>query len=98
MEKTILQQLFNGKIAPYERMMIGNTDFLEINHELSEKQQQLQDKLPVGEQGLIDELENLYMQSSQMEMEEAFSRGFKLAGQLICSAFSARETPPPEKE
>ena len=92
MEKNILQQLYNGKIAPGEKLMQHNREFLKINEKITQVRKMIISNLPAEEKARVEELENLYMESSEMEIEEAFIRGFKLAVRLVCSAVSDTET------
>jgi hypothetical protein len=98
MEKTILQKLYNGEVAPYEKLMVGNREFVKVNEKVVQVRQTIIDNLPADERPRVEELENLYMDASELEIEEAFSRGFKLAVQLVCSVFSDKDATPQEKK
>jgi hypothetical protein len=87
MMQSILEDLYYGRISPWERHPIQTHERCEINFKIAEEKRALIEKLSSEDIGCVQHLENLYTKSSEFEQIDAFSCGFKLGVELIVSVY-----------
>ena len=91
--KTILHKLYGGEINPYENMAPTCRAFYEVNEKIQREKRYFTGRMPPDDRQRFEALENLYCDASEMEVQEAFCRGFKLGAQMLMEVFA----PPPER-
>lgn len=84
---SVLQDLYYGRVCPWERCPTQSGDRHEINRKIEEEKRSLIEKLSSNDGKHVQSLETLYTQSSDLEQADAFSNGFKLGVELIVSVF-----------
>ena len=85
---TILQDLYYGRIAPWERRPAFKEDSCEIYQCIEKGKEYFLQKMQPDDCQRFKELETLYIKSGDAEQSEAFCYGFKLGVQLMTAAFA----------
>ena len=92
MNKTLLQQLFEGEIYPSEDINPGkkNPEYHKINHSIYHEIEYFSEILSENDKDRFDKLNELYGESSGMYGYECFTYGFKLGASLLIEVFYDR--------
>ncbi|MFT9078651.1 DUF6809 family protein [Ethanoligenens sp.] len=86
--KSILTELYNGNVYPFERICPTDPAYRSINREISEIKQYLKGKLSDEDKQQLENLENLHCQSTTMELTDTFIYGFRLAALMMIEVHS----------
>lgn len=85
--RSILEDLYYGKIHPWEKSAPKNPAILSINREINDLERELKGKLDAQGAKQLDKIDELFCQSSDLHDCESFSQGLKLGMLLIAEAF-----------
>lgn len=85
---SILEELYNGRINPLDERM---PTLDEYRANFYDKEQVFVQKLDEPLRAEFDALLDDYFTCFPVEMEEEFSRGFKMAVRLICEIFYGKD-------
>ena len=85
---SILNDLYYGRVSPWERRPVRSTESREINRKIENEKRYFVQKMSLDDCRRFQELENLYTQSSGIEQLDAFSCGFKLGTELMIAVFA----------
>lgn len=88
--ESILKALFNGKINPSARNSVKDSEHQLLTKKIDEERAYFKDMLSPESYKRLEELENLYLSSSDMEDYAAFSYGFRLAVLLMVDVFASK--------
>ena len=92
--KTILHALYGGEVAPYEEPGLSSKEFYEVNRKIQQEKRYFTGKLLVDDCQRFEQLEGLYSEASDMEVQDAFCRGFRLGAKILMEIFAPpRERP-----
>ena len=89
---SVLNELYNGNINPYELIYPKDPEFCEINEKISDETLFWKSKLTKEEFNRLEDLQNLLMQSSSVELRETFKYGFKLGVMIMIESFTGSLT------
>lgn len=88
--KSILEELYNGSVYPAERICPTDPEYRPVNNEIGEIKKYFKNKMSEKDLKLFEKLENLYCQSSSIELTETFVYGFRLAALVIIEVYSEK--------
>ena len=88
--KTILEELYNSHLFPAERIVPQNPEYRPINRKISGIKETLQEKLPAEDYQALEELLDLYCDSSVLEACASFEYGFKLGALMMLEVMGGR--------
>lgn len=80
---TLIEQLYGGEIYPSENIIPTDPKYRPLTKKISEERQALKEKLNEEDSERLEDLGDMYTESSSMYGYENFLRGFKLGAQLI---------------
>lgn len=81
--KSLLDDLYYGKISPWELHPSGNLDAAELNRKISDEERYFVQKMSVDDADRFQNLTNLYLQSNGFAASDSFACGFKLGTGLM---------------
>lgn len=87
MSKSVLQDLYRGRINAWERQSIHTAENIAVNRRIEDEKRYFIQKMSLDDVQRFEALENLYFQSSDFEQEDSFTYGFKLGAMLMCAVF-----------
>lgn len=79
----ILQDLWNGNLAPSEKVERTDPQYLHIREEQVEQNERLWQMLSKEQRELFESIQSEHDKLIWMELEDAFIKGFQLGGQFI---------------
>lgn len=85
--ESILTDLFNGKIAPFENLTPNDPEFPSLKQKYLEEKAYFNSKLSEDDLIRHDNLDEMDDIISNMENTEAFIRGFRLASKIMAEVF-----------
>ena len=85
---SILNDLYYGRISPWERCSTHNEESQEIGRKIEDEKRYFMQKMSLDDCQRFQELENLYTQSNDIEQVNAFSCGIKLGVELMVAIFT----------
>ncbi len=88
--KTILEELYEGNIIPYERIVSVDPEYLPLNKRISEALDAWREKLSKGDFDLLQALFELRGESIAMENSASFVYGFKLGAVIMLEVLGDR--------
>ena len=88
MNKSILQQLYDGEIYPAENIGNDNPELLKLGEKLAEEKTALIENLSEADRAKFQKIEDLNDDSAALYGYECFAHGFKLAVLLLTEAMS----------
>lgn len=88
MSKSIMADLYHGRINAWERRPTRTTENIAVNQKIEDEKRYFVQKISLDDVQRFETLENLYSQSNDFEQESAFSYGFKLGTMLMCAVFT----------
>lgn len=89
----ILNSLYNSDFNGVERKVISTTETKALHKKIHNEERYFIHKMSLDDVQRFQQLQNLYMQSSSYEQEDAFAYGFKLATILMCEVFMSEDEP-----
>lgn len=91
-KRTILDELFDGNIQPFENIKVEDTGYKQTSKKIDdEKESWLYKLLSNDDTERYEKLESMYQQTSVMEEREAFKQGFRLGVLLVTEAFYTKD-------
>ena len=91
--RKILHDLYRGRYTAWERKIVRSDENIALVKKIESEKQYFVQKMSIEDSKRFDELDNLYIQSSDCEQEDAFAYGFKLGMMLLCVVFTDGEEP-----
>ena len=90
--RKVFEKLYNGDFNAFERKVHRTAEnkaiHQKISNELSYFKGYFEEKMSFDDAQRFEALENLYMESSSYEQEDAFAYGFKFATMLMSAVFA----------
>lgn len=86
----ILEELYNGKIYPFENIIPQDKKYQEINGRIGELREYFSGKLSAEDKEKFENWNDLIYESRYMEDYENFAYGFRLGVRLIIDAMPGR--------
>lgn len=84
MNKTILQEIYEGKIYPADNIKLKkDEDFREIVNEINKETKHLLSVLSDKDKKCVFNLESLYLRRGHVEVHKNFTYGFRLGMSLM---------------
>ena len=77
--RDIFKALYNGDSTAFERKVIRTSENKAVYKKLDSETKYFTQKMSLDDAERFKQLENLFMESSDYEQEDAFAYGFKLA-------------------
>lgn len=84
---SIVMQLFNGELYPFEKIVPDKTQYRTTAQLISKKMTELSKKLSEEEYGSVEEVYDLRCEMGIMEIEKSFTYGFHLAVKMMAEIF-----------
>ena len=84
----ILTDLYYGRVSPWERRPAQTNEKQEVNRKIEDERRYFIQKMSLDDCQRFQEMENLYMQSSDIEQFGAFTCGFRLGAKLMVAVFA----------
>lgn len=81
--KSLLDDLYYGKISPWELHPADNPDAAALNRKIGDEERYFMQKMSVDDVGRFQNLTNLYLQSNGFATSDSFACGFKLGAGLM---------------
>lgn len=88
---SILEDLYNGKIYPFESIVPQDKAYRTTNREISEMREYFAAKLSQEDKEKFKRLNDLIHQSTYMESYENFTYGFRLGVLIMCDVLAGYE-------
>jgi len=92
--KSILEKLYFGRIAPWERRTNRSEERRELGRKIEDEKRYFIQKMSLDDCQRFQALDGLYSQANEFEQIDAFSSGFKLGIMLMCAVFMDDDEPP----
>jgi hypothetical protein len=86
--KSILEELYHGKISPYEKVVSRDLKYRSILRKISESMDKWKGMLSEEDFNELEALLDLYHQVGGMNMTASFASGFKLGTAIMIEALS----------
>lgn len=83
MNKTLLQQLYDGEVYPAEKIIPKDSKYRELCRKLGEEKNHLREQLSEDERERFEVIETLSQEMAYLYSYENFSCGFRLGIGLI---------------
>lgn len=93
MNGTIIHELYNGGIYPFESIVPTDPNYRPLEQKINEEREVLKEKLSKEDGERMDDLSDLYRESSTMYGYANFSHGFKLGALLMCEILGSEDKP-----
>ena len=88
--KSILEELFYGRIRPFELIVHQDPEH-SLNRKISDLKLALQEKLPAEDVQAVEELVDLCCGSGVLESAASFRYGFRLGAQVMMEVLGSKE-------
>lgn len=88
--KTILEELFNGKIFPDELIVSKNPKYYPLNEEIAGTLEAWKSRLSEDNYQELQRLVDLQIQSDSLHAEASFMYGFKLGAMIMIEVFNGK--------
>ncbi len=89
--KSILNELYYGRIVPWERGIPKTPEYKEANKDINKEKAFFKQILSEEEYKRLEVLENMYTNTSDIESADAFSYGFRLGLLIMIDVFSTEK-------
>lgn len=89
--KTILHELYEGKLYPEERTVSKDPEYRPLNRKISDMISIWKGKLSEEDYRQLEDLLDLHSASSTMENTESFVCGFKLGALVMMEVLAGKE-------
>ena len=88
-KKSILQDLYDGKIYPSENIIdVESPEYQKINSALMDVKERLTQHLSDGDRELFAKIEDLYYELNGIYSYQSFAHGFRLGVKLMAEALN----------
>jgi hypothetical protein len=88
--KSILEELYYGRIHPFERIVPQDPEYHSLNRKISGIRQTWREKLPAEDYRALEEFLDLYCDSSVLEACASFGYGFKLGALIMLEVLGGK--------
>lgn len=88
--KSVLSELFRGKIYPDEQIVPNDPEYRNVNNKISDEMDCFEERLSREDFDKLEELYGLYSESSFIMEEHSFAYGFKLGTLLMTEVFMGK--------
>ena len=85
--RAIFTSLYSGDFSAFERKVPRTAENKALYKKIDSETRYFTQKMSFDDVQRFQQLENLFLESSNYEQEEAFAYGFRLATMLICAVF-----------
>jgi len=85
---SVINDLYNGKIYPFEEIVLRNKEYQKINEKISEIRKYFIDKMSSEDMENFIKLEKLIHKANSMDTYENFSYGLRLGIMLAFEIFT----------
>lgn len=85
--KSILSDLYNGNINPFERVVPQGEEYRNLNRKIDEELQKFKKILSQENYDKVENVLDLAAQASCMEIEESFINGFRTGTMFMVEVF-----------
>lgn len=92
MADSILHDLYNGKIYPFENIYCSTPEYHKVNGMLADEKERFLKNLSESDRELFKKIEDLHCESFGMYSYENFVHGFRLGVKLMSEAFSGADS------
>ena len=89
--RSILEELYFGRLAPWERGRPKNPDYTPVSRKITDIHTYFQGKLPPDDFAKLEELGNLRSRCNLIEDVDAFSYGLCMGALLIMEVFDFKQ-------
>ena len=93
MTHNIFKALYNGEFNPSERSPHRTKEHQDIEDRIATEKRLLMAQMSDDDRRLLEQLESLYVDSHDLDQQEVFAYGFKLATLLMCAVFMSSDEP-----
>ncbi len=90
MSKSILHDLFNGKVIPNETIVSKNPQYTLISDKISAEREFFKGMLSDEDFARLEKVEGMFGDMSSLQDEEAFAFGFRLGAAIMIDVFTGR--------
>lgn len=90
-KKSILEALFYGKIAPFERGVKHSPERAEVEHKIQEEKEFFKSELSHDLHQRFTALEDLYNRASDDEEIDIFTHGFTIGALIMLEVMAGKE-------
>ncbi len=91
MNKTLLQQLYDGEIYPSENIKPKEPRYTELNRAIGNEKSYFMNTLSEDDRKRFKELDNMYYQMLAMDTYEHYKYGFRLGVSLLIEALKGSD-------
>ena len=84
----VLDKLWRGEISPYNTHIKKGSEYSQVMKELSRQEAAIQEELTEKGRDLFTDIQDLQIDLSARETQEAFTQGFRLGMCLLLDALS----------
>ncbi len=88
MNNDVLEQLFYGKIAPWEQQPEDVEEFRRLSRELSLTRSELNDRIDDDTENLLERYLAIHADLENLHSLEAFKYGFRMGIQIMLDVYS----------
>ena len=89
MKKSILQDLYDGKIYPSENIIdVDSPDYQKVNSALMDEKERFTQNLSDGDRELFAKIEDLHYELNGVYSYQSFAHGFRLGVRLMAEALT----------
>lgn len=88
--RSILEELYNGNLCPVEQIVSKNPAYRATTGKITEAIGIWRERLSEDEFEQLEDLLNLRVQTSEMDMTASFVHGFKLGATLMVEVLTGR--------
>lgn len=88
--KTILEELYDGRIFPAERILSKDPEYHRVNREISDLREFLSKKLSEEDLKFLETFQDLNDQSAVLEAAASFEYGFKLGAWIMLEVLDGK--------
>ena len=90
MNKSLLQQLYDGEVYPAEQIVPKGTQYRELSRKLGEEKQYIGEQLSASDRERLEKIQNLSGEIASLYGYENFFHGFRLGVGLMMEALAGR--------
>lgn len=89
--ESILEELYNGNIRPFEVILSRNPEYRPLNQKISEMTENWRKRLNKEEFKELEELMDMRSEVNDMHTTAAFIHGFKLGAAVLVEVMDGRD-------
>jgi len=88
--KTILEELYDGRILPLERIVPQSPEYRQLDQKISDLSERWREKLSTEDYQSLEALLELHCASGLLEASAAFGYGFKLGALIMLEVLGGK--------